>query len=237
MRKFILVPFLALGLIACNAEKAIVQMGDNLQEDIIINDNASNNIDNNLPTEENKEPQSPQPDKPEPEVPNEIERVCEEEAVRGDEGSNSVFICKNNAWVLQTVCASNTIVTMEGICEPIVACDDSFLEYVKDSKCMKCIGGNITSITMNRGDTCAGEVVLPYLYNVTLVTYEPSKLIPVIKEVRTYTGLDLGAGKALVESAPSLVKECISEADANFLIEKLELAGGTASKSVNRSCE
>ena len=53
------------------------------------------------------------------------------------------------------------------------------------------------------------------------------KKINVIKEVRAVTGLGLKEAKDLVEAAPSLVKEGVSEAEANEIKAKLEEAGAT----------
>ena len=51
--------------------------------------------------------------------------------------------------------------------------------------------------------------------------------INVIKEVRAVTGLGLKEAKDLVEAAPSLVKEGVSQAEANEIKVKLEEAGAT----------
>ena len=53
------------------------------------------------------------------------------------------------------------------------------------------------------------------------------KKINVIKEVRAVTGLGLKEAKDLVESAPSMVKEGIPEAEANEIKRKLEEAGAS----------
>lgn len=53
------------------------------------------------------------------------------------------------------------------------------------------------------------------------------KKINVIKEVRAVTGLGLKEAKDLVEAAPSLVKEGVSQAEANEIKAKLEEAGAT----------
>lgn len=51
--------------------------------------------------------------------------------------------------------------------------------------------------------------------------------IKVIKAVRDATGLGLKESKDLVDGAPSVVKEGLSEDDANDLKSKLEAAGAT----------
>ena len=54
--------------------------------------------------------------------------------------------------------------------------------------------------------------------------------IPVIKAVRTITKLGLGEAKALVESAPKVLKEGVSKAETDEIIRQIEEAGGKASK-------
>lgn len=52
--------------------------------------------------------------------------------------------------------------------------------------------------------------------------------IAVIKAVREITGLGLSEAKALVDGAPSTVKEALSKEAANEGLEKLKAAGATA---------
>ena len=63
-------------------------------------------------------------------------------------------------------------------------------------------------------------------FNVILTAFGEKK-INVIKEVRAVTGLGLKEAKDLVEAAPSLVKEGVSQAEANEIKVKLEEAGAT----------
>ncbi len=58
-----------------------------------------------------------------------------------------------------------------------------------------------------------------------VLTDAGAKKIGVIKEVRAITGLGLKEAKALVDEAPSPVKEAVSKEDANEIKEKLEAAG------------
>lgn len=67
-------------------------------------------------------------------------------------------------------------------------------------------------------------------FTVTLEKIDPAKKIPVIKAVRTITGLGLGEAKALVEGAPKVLKEGVSKADADKMIADIKEAGGEASK-------
>lgn len=61
-------------------------------------------------------------------------------------------------------------------------------------------------------------------FAVVLKTVGPNK-IPVIKVVREATGLGLGEAKALVDGAPSTIKEGVSKADANDIAAKLKEQG------------
>jgi large subunit ribosomal protein L7/L12 len=61
-------------------------------------------------------------------------------------------------------------------------------------------------------------------FDVILKAAGPKK-IGVIKEVRAITGLGLKEAKALVDDAPSAVKEGVDKAEADSIVEKLEEAG------------
>ena len=65
---------------------------------------------------------------------------------------------------------------------------------------------------------------------VTLESFDASKKIPVIKAIREITGLGLGEAKALVEGAPKVVKENVSKAEADDIINKIQEAGGIATR-------
>lgn len=66
----------------------------------------------------------------------------------------------------------------------------------------------------------------PSSFDVILMSSGAQK-IQVIKEVRAITGLGLKEAKALVDGAPSPVKEDIDDAEAKDIKEKLEAAGAT----------
>ena len=72
----------------------------------------------------------------------------------------------------------------------------------------------------------AGAAAEQTEFNVML-TAAGDKKIQVIKAVREATGLGLKEAKALVDGAPSAVKEGVSKDDADSLKEKLEAAGAT----------
>ncbi|MDE0050721.1 MAG: 50S ribosomal protein L7/L12 [Rhodospirillales bacterium] len=63
-------------------------------------------------------------------------------------------------------------------------------------------------------------------FTVILASFGEKK-INVIKEVRAITSLGLKEAKALVEDAPSAVKEDVSKEDAAKIKEQLEAAGAT----------
>ena len=60
-----------------------------------------------------------------------------------------------------------------------------------------------------------------------ILTSPGAKKIAVIKAVREATGLGLKEAKALVDGAPSAVKEGISKGEADELVAKIEEAGGS----------
>jgi large subunit ribosomal protein L7/L12 len=65
-------------------------------------------------------------------------------------------------------------------------------------------------------------------YNVELTDGGAQK-IAVIKVLREITGLALGDAKAMVDSAPKMIKEGVPKADADAWKQKIEAAGGKVS--------
>lgn len=61
-------------------------------------------------------------------------------------------------------------------------------------------------------------------FDVIMTSFGAEK-VKVIKEVRAITGLGLAEAKALVESAPTKIKEGVNKDEANELKEKLAAAG------------
>ncbi len=59
------------------------------------------------------------------------------------------------------------------------------------------------------------------------LTSAGDKKVAVIKEVRGITGLGLKEAKELVDGAPTMIKEGLSESEANEVKEKLEAAGAS----------
>jgi large subunit ribosomal protein L7/L12 len=66
------------------------------------------------------------------------------------------------------------------------------------------------------------------MYNVEL-TDSGAQKIGVIKVLREITGLALGDAKAMVDSAPKMIKEGVAKADAETWKKKLEEAGAKVS--------
>ncbi|MDR2897334.1 MAG: 50S ribosomal protein L7/L12 [Spirochaetaceae bacterium] len=63
-------------------------------------------------------------------------------------------------------------------------------------------------------------------FNVTLKSFDDSKKIAVIKEVRAVTGLGLKEAKDLVEGAPKLLKENVAKDEAEKIKTAITAAGG-----------
>ena len=59
------------------------------------------------------------------------------------------------------------------------------------------------------------------------LTSAGDKKVAVIKEVRGITGLGLKEAKELVDGAPTMIKEGLSESEANEVKETLEAAGAS----------
>jgi len=62
-------------------------------------------------------------------------------------------------------------------------------------------------------------------FTIVLKSFDETKKIPVIKEVRTITGLGLKEAKDLVEAGGKTVKENVSKEDAQKIKTQLEAAG------------
>ncbi len=62
-------------------------------------------------------------------------------------------------------------------------------------------------------------------FTVVLKSFDEAKKIPVIKEVRTITGLGLKEAKDLVEAGGKTLKENISKEEAAKIKQQLEAAG------------
>jgi len=63
-------------------------------------------------------------------------------------------------------------------------------------------------------------------FTVVLKSFDEAKKIPVIKEVRTITGLGLKEAKDLVEAGNKNLKENVSKEEAAKIKQQVEAAGG-----------
>lgn len=93
----------------------------------------------------------------------------------------------------------------------------------------KKFGVNVNALVTSSTSTVSAEEVVveeKTTFNVFLNTIGDSK-IPVIKAVRSITGLGLKEAKELVESAPVLLKESVSKDDAEGFKKTLEIVGAS----------
>ena len=74
------------------------------------------------------------------------------------------------------------------------------------------------------GGAPAAEAEEQTEFDVVMESFGAEK-VKVIKEVRAITGLGLAEAKALVESAPTKIKEGVNKDEANEIKEKLSAAG------------
>ena len=77
------------------------------------------------------------------------------------------------------------------------------------------------------GAAAEAEVEEQTEFDVMLTSFGTAK-VPVIKVVRSLTGLGLKEAKDLVESAPSAVREAVSKDEAEDVKKQLEEAGASA---------
>ncbi|URJ26253.1 50S ribosomal protein L7/L12 [Blochmannia endosymbiont of Camponotus modoc] len=87
-------------------------------------------------------------------------------------------------------------------------------------------GVSAASLTTVEPDTSEAIVEEQTEFNVFLTAIGNNK-IPVIKTVRSITGLGLKEAKELVESAPVILKESINKDDAETLKKTLETVGAS----------
>jgi large subunit ribosomal protein L7/L12 len=69
------------------------------------------------------------------------------------------------------------------------------------------------------------QVVVKDDFNVILAAVPADKKMGVIKALRDILGLGLKESKDLAESAPKMIKESVSKADADDMVTKLTAAG------------
>ena len=76
------------------------------------------------------------------------------------------------------------------------------------------------------GDAAGEAAVEKDEFDVVLTSFGGNK-VPVIKAVRTITGLGLKEAKEAVEGAPSTIKEGVAKGEAEEIKKQLEEAGGS----------
>ena len=76
------------------------------------------------------------------------------------------------------------------------------------------------------GGAAAEEVEEKTEFDVELTEFDAKAKVKIIKEVRGVTGLGLKDAKALVEGAPSILKEAVSKDAAEEIKKKIEGLGG-----------
>ncbi len=101
-------------------------------------------------------------------------------------------------------------------------------DYLEDVHGIEAASGGGAVMMAAPGEGGGGVVEEQTEFDVVLESFGSSK-IPVIKVVRSATGLGLKEAKDLVEGAPGKVKEGLSKEDAEKLKGEIEEAGGTAS--------
>ena len=97
-------------------------------------------------------------------------------------------------------------------------------DYLKEEYGIEPAGGAVMVAGPATGGAGAEETVEKTSFSVILKEVGPNK-IPVIKEIRTLTGLGLKEAKELVDSAPKAVKENVSKEEAEMARQQLEAAG------------
>jgi len=93
--------------------------------------------------------------------------------------------------------------------------------------CISSVGGFIQAMVNDNSvwdDTMWKE--FKSLVDVILKSFDDSKKIAVIKEVREVTGLGLKEAKDLVEGSPMLLKGQVSKIEASKIMEQITAAGG-----------
>ncbi|MEO1997933.1 MAG: 50S ribosomal protein L7/L12 [Planctomycetaceae bacterium] len=97
-------------------------------------------------------------------------------------------------------------------------------DYLEDVHGIKPAAGAV--IAASGGADSAAPVEVQTEFDVILTGFGDSK-IPVIKVVRSITGLGLKEAKDLVEGAPKALKEAVSQEDADKVKADVEAVGGS----------
>jgi len=97
-------------------------------------------------------------------------------------------------------------------------------DYLEDVHGIKPAGGGVVMAAGPADAAAAPEEQTEF--DVILTGFGDSK-IPVIKVVRSITGLGLKEAKELVEGAPKPLKEAVSQEDADKVKAEVEAVGGS----------
>lgn len=98
-------------------------------------------------------------------------------------------------------------------------------DYLEDVHGIKAASGGAVMMAPS-GDDGGESAAEQTEFDAILTGFGDSK-IPVIKAVRTITGLGLKEAKELVEGAPKALKEAVSKEDAEKIKEEIEAVGGS----------
>lgn len=100
-------------------------------------------------------------------------------------------------------------------------------DYLEEEHGIKAASGGAIVMAAGGGDSDGEAAAEQTEFDAILTGFGDSK-IPVIKAVRTITGLGLKEAKELVEGAPKPLKEGVSKEDAEKIKEEIEAVGGSA---------
>ena len=100
-------------------------------------------------------------------------------------------------------------------------------DYLKEVHGIEPAGGGAVMIAPGGDGDGGGAAAAEQTEFDVVLTGDGGNKIPVIKVVRSATGLGLKEAKDMVEGAPKVIKEGISKEDAEKLKEEIEGAGGT----------
>ncbi len=99
-------------------------------------------------------------------------------------------------------------------------------DYLEDVHGIKAASGGAVMMAPAGGDGGGEDAAEQTEFDAILTGFGDSK-IPVIKVVRTITGVGLKDAKELVESAPKPLKEGVSKEDAEKVKAEIEAVGGS----------
>lgn len=99
-------------------------------------------------------------------------------------------------------------------------------DYLEDVHGIKAASGGAVMMAPSGDGDSGDDAAEQTEFDAILTSFGDAK-IPVIKVVRTITGVGLKDAKELVESAPKPLKEGVSKEDAEKVKAEIEAAGGS----------